>query len=88
MDITTQDEQDFLANTLSTVGSKDVWIGLTSSANSKSLIWTDGSALSFTAWDKNGRDENESCVRMVHYHSYKWGDRPCSTKFGYVCEFE
>ena len=88
MDITTQEEQTYLAGILANESSDDVWIGLTSSAKFKPLFWSDGSALNFTAWDINGRNENERCVRMIRLHNYKWGDRPCSIKFGYVCEFE
>ena len=88
MDITRQEEQTYLAGILTNENSNDVWIGLTSSAKNKPLFWSDGSALNFTAWDKDGRNENERCVRMVRANNYKWGDRRCSKTFGYVCEFE
>ena len=91
VDITTQNEQDYLAGILSNVSSEDVWIGLTSTAKNNSLFWSDGSALNFTAWDMGGngvRNEDEQCVRMRADSNYKWDDRSCNKYFGYVCEFQ
>ena len=87
-DITTQEEQDYLAGVLSDENSENVWIGLTSSEENRPLYWSDDSALSFTAWNVYGRGRNQSCIRMTRDSNYKWGDTPCERSNGYVCEFE
>ena len=92
VDITTQEEQNYLAKILTEKRSDDVWIGLTSTAKSEPLFWSDGSAPNFTAWDIDGngvRNEDEKCVRMRADRNYKWDDRSCTEyDFGYVCEFQ
>ena len=88
VDITTQEEQDYLAEILDAVNSSDVWIGLTGSGTNAPLYWTDGTPLDFTAWDDIGRNEGGTCVRMNDEFNYRWGDRSCSTEYGYMCEYE
>ena len=88
VDVTTQEEQDYLAEILTAAGSDDVWLGLTGSEDHAPLFWTDGSPLNFTAWDSNGRNKGETCVKMNIAENYKWGDKSCSHSTGYVCEFE
>ena len=88
VDIDTQEEQDYLAGVLSGQNSSDVWIGLTSSTEGGPLYWSDGSALTFTAWDKYGREQNRSCIRMNGAYNYRWNDKHCDMFLGYVCEFE
>ena len=88
MDITTQAEQNYLAGLLDAEDSGDVWIGLTGSGTNAPLYWMDGSALDFEAWDFHGRDNGETCVRMTQWSGYNWGDKNCSTKYGFVCELE
>ena len=88
MDITTQEEQDYLAGILSAAGSGDVWIGLTGSEYHAPLYWTDGTPLNFTAWDTWGRNDGGTCVRMNDGSNYRWGDKGCSTQYGYMCEYE
>ena len=86
VDITTQEEQDYLAGVLSERNSSDVWIGLTSSTKGGPLFWSDGSSLEFKAWDILGRNENQTCIRMNNAYNYRWGDRGCNWSYGYVCE--
>ncbi|XP_072016750.1 snaclec purpureotin subunit beta-like [Amphiura filiformis] len=87
VDITSQEEQDFLAGKLDSQGSGDAWIGLSSQNISGPLYWTDGSPLDFEAWTFVGRNDGGTCIRMSAWTG-KWGDRPCDTKYRFVCEFE
>ena len=92
VDIKTQAEQDYLAGILDDVNSGEVWIGLTGSGEGAPLYWTDGTPLDFDAWIPLGGGRNDgdggTCIRMNHWFNYRWGDKSCSTDYGYVCEFE
>ena len=100
VDITSQPEQDFVANLLDEneeiqwkrkyENPKDVgaWIGLMVSDVTGEFEWTDGSPLDFKAWDPfDGRNEPEvNCVRMDSRFDFQWGDRNCRHRFSFVCE--
>ncbi|XP_072036319.1 uncharacterized protein [Amphiura filiformis] len=88
VDITSQEEQYFLAGKLNSQGSGDAWIGLSSQNNDDPLYWTDDSPLDFEAWDSYGRNDGGTCIRMNDGSNYRWGDKECSTNYRFVCEFE
>ncbi|XP_072037188.1 uncharacterized protein [Amphiura filiformis] len=88
VDITSQEEQDFLVGQLTSQGDGSAWIGLSSQNTNDPLYWTDSSPLDFEAWDSDGREEGGTCIRMSKWSNYEWDDRTCSKVYRFFCEFE
>ncbi|MBK7891157.1 MAG: hypothetical protein IPJ84_10025 [Bdellovibrionales bacterium] len=67
-----------------------VWIGASDQASEGTFYWTNGSALTFTAWNSgepNASTSGEDCVEMTS--TGYWNDNSCSTVLkGFVCELE
>ncbi|XP_072016927.1 uncharacterized protein [Amphiura filiformis] len=86
-DIKSQTEQTNLVNWLTSIKSKDVWLGLYSPIPGGDLFYSDGTPLgSYAPWSSVGRNEQVSCVRMEQNKQFKWSDRHCDQKYGYLCE--
>ena len=96
VDISTEAEQNHLAMMMTESDVGDVWFGLhrngyTASEGSASLLgWSDGSPLSYRAWDSNGLVQlDTNCIVMAEIHGYLWSDSvDCDKQLGFVCEFD
>ena len=83
--IGSQEEQNFLQNSLSGTNDKH-WIGLSK------LTWLDGSSLTYNNFAKNYRvfDEGATCFQ-IYRNSYTFWymyDDTCSNALFYICEKE
>ncbi|XP_072017275.1 C-type lectin lectoxin-Lio2-like [Amphiura filiformis] len=90
-DIKSQTEQTNVVNWLTSINSKDVWLGLYSPIPGGDLFHSDDTPLgSYTAWSSTGRNGQVSCVRMeqTENEQFKWSDRECDWKYGFLCEKE
>jgi hypothetical protein len=66
----------------------DFWIGLTDRAEEGTFVWTDGSPLTFSAWndgEPNNWGDGEDCVHLGVWAGGRWNDMACETAMAYVC---
>ena len=89
--LSTEAEQQALAQVLSFHNVGVTWIGLHRDPKNKSRwLWVDGSSADYTYWAKGEPDNEgstEDCAGILSYLSpAKWSDMPCNTFLSYVCE--
>ena len=66
------------------VGLNDTYIGLTDLATEGTFVWSDGSALVFSAWEPNepsngaGQYEEDCAIIAGSRAGKQWDDRPCA----------
>ncbi|XP_063959085.1 C-type mannose receptor 2-like isoform X1 [Lytechinus pictus] len=75
--IESRSEQEFLVNTMQRGNTS--WIGLSS------LVWLDGSGLSYSDFGHGAFDEDGHCFRMKEFDG-RWYDRSCSASYRFICE--
>ncbi|XP_019761117.1 lectin subunit alpha isoform X2 [Dendroctonus ponderosae] len=94
--ITSAEEQNAVADALSAYPTKQgfsngYWTSGTR-FNGNSFVWfTSGKPLVYTRFADKQPDNagnNENCIEFFMYceNSYKWNDRDCSQKAGYICQ--
>uniref|UniRef100_A0A3B1JQ99 C-type lectin domain-containing protein n=1 Tax=Astyanax mexicanus TaxID=7994 RepID=A0A3B1JQ99_ASTMX len=81
------EEHTFIVNLVLNASSSDsAWIGGSDTAQEGAWVWTDGSAFSYTYWNK-GEPSNygqwENCME-INYHG-KWNDLYCKLVLPSVC---
>jgi hypothetical protein len=83
-----QATQDFLAANAFGIAGGDWWIGLNDLLSEGLFVWSDGTAVDFTAW--NGGEPNnagnEDCVHFPIWAGGNWNDLPCDAQGRYICE--
>ena len=77
-------EQNFLVQQIGSAGG-DFWIGLEWTSGDD-YSWSDDSPMSFQYWADDSTNEGGECFRMREAENYKWHDRECGNKFGYICK--
>ena len=86
----TEESQWVVANPL-TVGSGNVWIGLSDYAVEGDYKWEDGTSLSWTNWlsgqpsDGDSTDTMQDCV-VMRQSDGAWADNDCTTSKEYLCQ--
>ena len=68
--------------------SGDRWISLTRD-DSFNWFWDDSVLLTWTNWYGSEPDNNPApskCVRLIPWTKWKWGDKPCSNQYHFVCQ--
>ena len=51
--------------------------------------YSDGSGIMYNNWitgDPNNSGQKEYCVAALQYYDNKWGDSPCTSNAGLICE--
>ena len=87
VDITSKQENDFLAQFMKRQSTPSAWIGLSDSDVEGHFLWTNGVPANFTNWggqEPNG-GETENCVRLNMLNS-SWIDVKCLKHYRYLCE--
>ncbi|XP_041470132.1 macrophage mannose receptor 1-like [Lytechinus variegatus] len=75
--IDSRSEQEFLVNTMQRGNTS--WIGLSS------LVWLDGSGLSYSDFGRGAFDDGGHCFRIKDSDG-RWYDRSCSFPYRFICE--
>ncbi|XP_043930681.1 lymphocyte antigen 75 [Protopterus annectens] len=68
---------------------EDIWIGLRSDNVSVHFMWSDGSKVTFTYWDRNEPNAAVNIAGNCVSYSGKlgrWHVKPCDEKFGFICK--
>ena len=76
-----------LAGLHAAAGYDTAWLGLSDEASEGSWVWTDGSAVGFSAWgpfEPNDAGVGEDCG-SVGWQSVNWNDLPCDRLNRYFC---
>ncbi|XP_019719077.1 lactose-binding lectin l-2-like [Hippocampus comes] len=60
------------------------WIGLHSAILDQDFLWTDGSIVTFTAFNSDGPDGLGNCVQFSRLDGF-WQDHPCDVRAPFVC---
>ncbi|KAJ8045580.1 C-type lectin mannose-binding isoform [Holothuria leucospilota] len=84
-----EEERLFIAeNCLRLWETPAIWIGLNDIEEEGNFVWTDGSPVNFTYFNKdepNNLEGREHCVHL--WESTKWNDRPCtSPRYLFTCK--
>ena len=89
-DITSPEEQEFIATLLNATVSGDAWFGLfVNPENNETLTWSNGLPFIPESWQHIVQDESVFCIRLREDSSgYTWQDRDCGLPFRFICEFE
>nr|XP_040043735.1 lactose-binding lectin l-2-like [Gasterosteus aculeatus aculeatus] len=63
------------------------WTGLSDTHKEGAWMWSDGSRIDFTYWDKEQPDNigNENCVHTNYLGLKKWNDGICYSNLPFVC---
>ena len=77
----------------SRIPGKDVWIDCEDRQKSKSFVWGDGVAVSWSNW-QSGQPNNywarklgtQHCCEMQGKYNMQWNDEMCQFKNSYVCQ--
>ena len=88
LSIPDQATQDWAAAEAFMVANSDWWIGLNDIASEDDFVWTDGTALGFTAWNE-GEPNNageEDCANLPAWSAGLWNDLPCDSPRPYICK--
>ena len=57
-----------------------MWLGATHRVMEGDWLWTDGSSITFVAWDSgepNNLNGVEHCLGMIINSGFVWNDQPC-----------
>uniref|UniRef100_A0A668U3F4 C-type lectin domain-containing protein n=1 Tax=Oreochromis aureus TaxID=47969 RepID=A0A668U3F4_OREAU len=82
--IDSAEEQTFL----STITTKDAWIGLNDKEQEGTWKWVDGTPLTLTYW-ASGQPDNggeEDCAHVIWDKQKSWNDLSCSSSRQWICE--
>ncbi|XP_029993628.1 galactose-specific lectin nattectin-like [Sphaeramia orbicularis] len=66
---------------------RPAWIGLHDAVQERQFMWTDGSRVRYTCWDRgepNNLYRREHCTEVYRSGIY-WRDRPCYYYRPYIC---
>ncbi|WAS90690.1 CotH kinase family protein [Nannocystis punicea] len=88
LSIPSQQVQDWAATEAFAIAGNDWWIGLNDLDTEDDFVWTDGTPLSFTAWNE-GEPNNageEDCVNLPAWTAGLWNDLPCDSPRPYICK--
>ncbi|XP_013397759.1 uncharacterized protein LOC106164412 [Lingula anatina] len=86
----TQVEQLWRQYMVAEPGNYNFWIGLNNRDTNKGYIWSDGTALQYTRWNKgepNNWQGTENCVEM-NKATGLWNDRRCDATRNWVCKLK
>ena len=87
--INTAEENTFLTSMPGLLQNQKYWIGLNDIEKEGDFVWTDGSNVSFTAWQSgqpnNVGDHGQHCTASK---SGRWGDFKCSQKSRFICRIK
>ncbi|XP_046846401.1 uncharacterized protein LOC124440117 isoform X2 [Xenia sp. Carnegie-2017] len=84
--ITDKEENDFV----STLANVSIWIGLEGRGIFRGHVWSDGTPVSYTNWDKGQPDSfngQEACTQLNSDIRY-WSDVNCYFKKPFVCKVD
>lgn len=87
VDITSSEENVFVASLVATANFDRAWIGLSDRQQENRFIWTDGSYSDFENWgtiEPNG-NTSENCV-FIDSNSFEWADVGCNNSYRSICE--
>ena len=91
--ITSAEEDNFVYQRLESDNFGETWIGLSDRASEGTFVWVDGTSIDgYDHWDggePNDGGGGEDCaiiMREQRNRRTKWDDRPCPTRYDFVCE--
>lgn len=87
--ILSKEELDFLRDTFQPVQEVVTWIGLTDLEEENVFVWTDGSHVNYTKFEKSQPDNNKGQEHCIHMKANgKWNDYPCFGTAFFICKSE
>ncbi|XP_045180757.2 ladderlectin-like [Mercenaria mercenaria] len=96
-DIRSQEEQEFLSNTVLSssngeyVPDTSIWIGGTNGIEEGVFAWLDGTLVSYENWEPgepSSYDSRQNCITIKSGSNNKWNDVKCRKQKPSICEFK